>query len=312
MLIMAPTGIYTGRVKQGIDLVIGRYAQKSRTKIQVELVPTTNWVGEPDYLSRFVESVKDYVMKTWKESAGYNISCQAIPVQMDEEELLAGWLQDHVCSFLQTNDGTVHIDLTAGPREWMLSAMNVASFFGKVELYYVKPKSHKYPGDYSQEEANDPGIPKLDVLSTSGTLSKWVIPKDEDGEANVPYILFKTIFEMAHGASHGDSADELTKVLVPIEEDDGIAEYKKHLPEPLRVTISDAPEKRKIENPKRTEYSTYRKSISKYLTAIQPFKLFEVRGKSVSMTYRGAMLGISLFSSQQSSDRVTGSLGLLE
>jgi hypothetical protein len=290
MLILAPTGVYTGRVKQGIDLVIGRYAQKSRTNIKVELVPTENWVGDLEYKARFVESIRDYVMTTWKEAAGYNITCEAIPLQMDEEEILGGWLLKHVCDFFKASVGrSVHIDLTAGPREWMLAAMNVASFFEKVELYYIKPKSQKYPKDYSEAQASDPGIPKLDILATSSTLSKWVTPKDEEGEANAPYILFNTIFEMAKHASHGSSANELAKVWVPIEEDNEIIEYKEHLPESLRVAASDRVK----------EYSTYRKSISKYLNAIQSFRLFEGKGKSVRMTYRGAMLGISLFSSNQ-------------
>lgn len=287
LLIVAPTGVYSGRVRQGIDLIIGQYADKQKTKTGIDLIASANWAADPTYKAEFVEKVREHVMKTWKESAEYNVVCEDCVVSMEEEEFLTGWLLERVCKFFKTHDrARTFIDLTAGPKEWLMAAMNVANVFSKVELYNVAPKFKKGPGDYDKEEVNDPGIPKLDSVATSGVaLARWVRPTDEDGKVNSQHQLFQTIFRMAQSlVSSKHSPQELTRVWVPIEEERGLEEYRASLPSGSR----------------KQDNSTFRKSISKNLTSVQPFRLFEIKGKSVRMTYRAAMLALALFAANQS------------
>jgi len=286
LLIIAPTGIYAGRVKKGIDLVIGRETEVEETKVRVILVAGENWIQSEPYKAKFVDKLKDYVLATWKEKGKLDITCDCTVLPVDREEYLTGWLLKQLSDFFESSprEAEVFVDLTSAPKEWQLAAMNVVNFFPRVEAYYVKPSYERQPKDYDQEEIDDEGHPKLETVRTGEPrqpLPHWIEPMDR-GEPNLQFLLFKAIFRLAKSMAAEKKLD-LDKVLVPIEEERGLEEYKSVLPEKLR------------KDQKFVDYSRLRKSISKYLTSVEPFRLFEVKAKSVRMTLRAVMLGQALF-----------------
>jgi len=293
LLVIAPTGIYTGRVRRGIDLVLGSETKATETKVRVILVSGQSWIqSDPSYKTEFVDKLKDYTLQTWKQTAGLDIVCEDVALPISNEEHLTGWLLKELSAFFKTSRGEAEafIDLTSASKEWLLAAMNVFNFFPKVELYYVKPMRERRPSDYyksDRSEIEDEGHPKLETVRIGYArepLPHWTTPKDEKGKMNIQYLLFQTIFRLAQSiaAKRGiDSLEELDKVWVPIEEDYGLTEYRRSLPKNLRGKFLDD--------------STLRKSISKHLTAVESFRLFEVKGKSIRMTIRAMKLGQTLF-----------------
>jgi len=288
LLIIAPTGVYTGRVRRGIDLVLGSQSKVKETKVRVILVAGENWIqSDESYKADFVDKVKDYVLGTWKQDL--DIVCEAVVLPTSNEEHLTGWLLKELSVFFKTSRGEaeVFIDLTSAPKEWLFAAMNVLNFFPKIELYYVRPMHERLPKDYDERDVEDEGHPKLETIRMGYArqpLPQWMTPKGKKGETNIQYILFQTIFRLAQSIATEkglDSLEELDKVWVPIEEDRGLIEYRRSLPQNLRKKFLDD--------------SILRKSISKYLTGVDPFRLFEVKAKSVRMTMRATKLGQTLF-----------------
>jgi len=297
LLVIAPVGIYVGRVRKGIDLVLGSQTKAKETKVKVILVSGQNWIqSDQSYKAQFVDKVKDYVLGTWKRTGELDIVCDDVILPIDEEEYLTGWLLKELSAFFKASPGEAEafIDLTSAPKEWQLATINVLNFFPRIELYYVKPKYERQPKDYDKTEIEDEGHPKLQTVRTGEArqpLPYWTEPTTDKRELNIQYLLFETIFRLAQSIAVEKGLDplkELHKVWVPIEERRGIDEYKhclekcKHrLPREFHGTLSDD--------------SRLKKSVSKCLTAVDIFRLFEVKGKSVRMTLRAAMLGQTLF-----------------
>ncbi len=298
LLLIAPIGVYLGRVRTGIDLVLAGQTKAKTTKVRVILAAGENWINEVDpsgksYKREFVDTLKDYVLRTWRDEAQVDIVCDSVVLPWEDEEYLAGWLLKVLSDFFGSSraQAEAFIDLTSAPKEWQLATIDVSNFFANMELYYVKPKMKKGPFQYAYEEVEDKGHPRLETVRTSvprQPLPQWLNVKDDNEEPNVQYILYKTIFELAKNqvtSEQQDSADELAKVWVPLEQEAYLNEYRKRLRETLGSTDRDA--------------THLKKSISKYLTSVEPFRLFEVRGKSVRMTLRAAMVGQSLFGSNK-------------
>lgn len=283
-LIIVPIGVYVGRIRKGIDVIIA-----SRTdvgaKVRVILVANETWIqSDESYKTEFVDKLKHYILSVWKKELGSDIICDSVSLPMTDEEYLTGWLLNELSIFFKTVRGEAFIDLTSAPKEWTLATINVLNFFPRVELYYVKPMHERGPKDYAIIEIQDEGHPKLETVRTGEPrqpLPHWIEPMDR-GEPNLQYLLFKTIFRLAKSMAAEKKLD-LDKVWVPIEEERGLEEYKSVLPEKLR------------KDRKFVDYSRLRKSISKYLTSVEPFRLFEVKAKSVRMTLRATMLGQVLF-----------------
>jgi len=292
LLVIAPTGIYLGRVKTGIDTLLASETKAKETEARVILVAGENWTErDPSYKAKFVDSLKDYILKTWKQETGLNIICTEEVLPMNEEHA-TGWLLKELYDFFktckETEEAEAFIDLTSAPKEWLFAAINILNFFPSVELYYVKPTGERQPKDYTdQREIEDEGHPKPETVRIGHArqpLPRWITPKDEKGKPNVHYCLFETIFELARSiaAEKGlDPSKELDKVYVPIEEKKGLDELRKRFPKDIQKRFSDD--------------SALRKSVSKHLTAVEPFKLFEVKGRWVRMTLSATMLGQALF-----------------
>ena len=297
LLLVAPTGIYRGRVAKGIDLVLGSQTVKKETKIRVVLIAGADWVKiDESYKRDFVDRLKHYVLKTWKEQAGLAVVCDDMILEWGDEEYLTGWLLKELSAFFKTYRGEAEafIDLTSGTKEWLFAAINALSFFPRVVLYNVRATGVKKPSQYEDTEKDNPGIPKLEVVRTGAAvqpLPQWIQPKNEKGKPNVHYRLFETIFELAESIAVEkglDPSTELDKVWVPIQERSGLDEYRRRLKKNLKGLPHDFV---------RTFHSVsgLRKSISKYLTGVEFFGLFEVKGRSVRMTLRAVMLGQALF-----------------
>jgi hypothetical protein len=293
LLILAPTGVYTGRVKHGIEMVIGQYADKSETKIRVLLVAGTDWIKlDQTYKAKFVDKLKDEIMATCKDEKEYNIQCDDIELSFEREEYVSGWMLKELCAFFtgdENNPKMGFIDTTGGPKEWWIAALHAVHFFSPVEVYTVRPYKQKKPSDYDQSEVDDPGFSKLEMNPPAeAILNDWVRPEKiggKEGEINDEYYLFKTIYVLARRKA-GASADALTKAWVDIEQD---AEYREY----VRILPKDKAKKFHNE-------SAGKKSISVYLTTVAPYGLLEVKEKakkkkSVRLTPMGAMLAVELF-----------------
>jgi len=270
--------------------VLGRQPEAKQTKVKVVLIAGQDWIERnQSYKANFVDKLRDYVLQTWKQTGEYDVVCEDAVIPLNEEEYLTGWLLKNLCAFFQTSRGQAKafIDLTSAPKEWLFAAINVSNVFSSVELYYVKPMSERTPSDYGEEDIKDEGYPRLQTVRTGGVrkpLLPWTKPTNEKGEANPQYLLFQTIFSLAQSIAHEkglDPLEQLHEVWVPIEENSGLNEYKNRLPSKLlKQFVDDA---------------ALKKSVSKHLTAVDMFKLFVVKRKSVKMTLRAAMLGQALF-----------------
>lgn len=287
LLVIAPTGIYSGRVRKGIDAMVGSETEATKTKVRVILVAGENWIrSDESYRAKFVDELKEYVLATWKR-IGYDIVCDVEVLPMDEE-YLTGWLLKELSAFFKgsPSNADAYVDLTSAPKEWIFAAINVLNFFSKVELYYIKPLLDRQPKDYSETEIKDEGHPKPETVRVGEArepLPHWIQPRDGE-KPNFQYLLFQTIFRLGKTIAleqNLDPSKALDKVWIPIEEERGLDEYRQVLPEKFREKFLDD--------------STLRKSVSKFLNAVEPFRLFEVKGKSVRMTLRATMLGQTLF-----------------
>lgn len=300
ILILAPTGVYTGRVKHGIGMVIGQYAdRKKQTRIRVLLVAGSDWVApdppNPTYKINFVDKLKADILATWKSQEHYDVECEEIELPFEAEEQVSGWMLKELCAFFAQGEARIaFIDTTAGTKEWLFAALYVVNFFPDVEVYSVKPSNPRKPADYSPEEVMDQGLSKLELTPLGGAvLSDWVKPKSRKNgkeETNDQYYLFKTIYILAREKA-GSAPDALTKVWINIEKD---AEYKRYiqiLPKERVKRFHDE--------------SGGKKSISILLNAVAPYGLFEIKEKkkkqkSVQLTPRGAMLARELFKNAES------------
>jgi len=291
LLIIAPIGIYLKRVKRGIDNVLFRQTALGETKVRVILVAGQDWIQtDLSYKTEFVDKLKDYVLSIWKQEAGLDVVCDVTVLPMDDEEYLTGWLLKELSLLFKTSgiEAGAFVDLTSAPREWLFAAINVLNFFPNVELYYVKPMYRKSPKDYTESEIHDEGHPKLEVVRTSygrQALRQWTEPKDHRGMPNLQYLLFRTIFRFAQKIAKEKALDpsRLDEVWVPIKEQRGLEEYRSSIAKSFRRNSSFSDDSR------------LRKSISKHLTIVEAFGLFEVKGKSVRITLRAVMLGQTLF-----------------
>lgn len=290
IFIIAPTGIYRGRVKQGVDLIMDKFADKSQTKTRILLVPGLDWISFPNYRRDHVEDVKSYVLKTWKELQSFNVVCDEVELSFETIETMTGWLLSQLFVFFRDSENSkAFIDLTAGPKEWVFAAINAANFFPNVALYNVKARFSKSPDKYETDEKDDRGIPKWESITTGGeALSKWLKPEDEDQVPNLQYYLLRTIVELARSAvpqapsaTNDQRLEALTKVDVPISEQKGLSALKNNLPQVVRDRFVDD--------------SALKKSISKCLTGIRPYGLFQEKGKSLRMAYRTAMITEEVF-----------------
>jgi len=287
LLIVAPVGAYRARVRTGLDIVTANNAERERSKVRVILVENAAWAQlDPSYKEKFEGPLKEHILSTWKEQE-FNIECETVMLPLENEEYLDGWLLHTISNFFKDNpkDSRVFVDLTSGPKEWQFAAINVSDFFEDLTLYYVKPVINTKPSDFAQEEVDDPGHPKVEIVRTGRSiLRRWTEPTDESGRPNLQFLLFKTIFELAGEKvphSTGDLAGELSEIPVPIEDVTFLKHYREQLPVQLRSKFRYDPH--------------LKKSISKLLTSVDLFRLFEKKGHCVRMTPRGAMLALSLF-----------------
>jgi len=291
LLVIAPVGAYIGRVQSGIDRILSQNASPS-TRVVVVLVVGSDWIAMDNaYKSSFVEPVRNHLLKTWQQEK-FQIECQVRELPLDEEDYVAGWLLGTISDFLSSNpkDSPVHVDLTSGPKEWQFAAIDVSHFFSNLELYFVKSTIKRRPSDFPEEQIREQGHPKLQIVRTGqSTLRHWLEPADEKyGQPNQPYVLFKAVLEFALAKTPRSTqdAEELTRILVPVEADDFIRHYRELLPSELESRLRDD--------------SDLKRSISKLLSSVEMFKLFEREGRSVRLTIKGAMLGLSLFAKRRS------------
>jgi hypothetical protein len=120
MLVLTPTGVYRGRVKKGVEMVLGHYAEqvtpgmrtKPQTKIRVVLVVGKDWIDEPTYREAWVDDIKRYV-STWKDT--FDVTCQEQVIPFETEEYLSGWLLGELSSFFKgPGMRKAYVDLTSG------------------------------------------------------------------------------------------------------------------------------------------------------------------------------------------------------
>jgi len=298
-----PTGAYTERVKKGIDTILASETQVDRTKVRAVLVVGQEWLqNERNYAMKFVDPLKSHVEKTWGQELGLDIVCEQENLPMESEENLTGYLLKELFNFFtvsgtkkegEQDDAEAYIDLTSAPKEWQFAAISVSNFFPNLELYCVKPARPKTTDQYRHEEITDPGLPKLETVRAGEPrlpLPRWMQQKDAKENVNLHYTLFQTIFELARSkAVDSSKVEALSNALVPIEEEDGLSEYRNRFPKDL-----DENTKSKLQNDEALQ-----RHITRLLTDVGPYRLFQRKGKSVRMTLRGAMLGQALFQKQQ-------------
>jgi len=288
LIVIAPVGAYKGRVLTGIDLVLGSQAAAT-TRADVVLVVSNEWAQDPAYRKNLVDSVQQRVIDTWKREAGLDIRCKQVTLPIENEDHVAGWLLKELTLFFKTfkGDAEAFVDLTSGPKEWHFAALNISDFFSNLELYYVRPSRRLQYEEYSPQQIEDRGLPRLEIVRgghVQEPLPKWVASKGAGGTRNPQYLLYETIFQHAKRlvADKGSTAiDQLSSVLIPIK-GAFLDEYRRVL------------EQKRM--PKFRDDAALMKSISKQFNAIMHLGLFERHGNSIRMTFRGAMLGQALFS----------------
>jgi hypothetical protein len=296
LLLIAPTGVYYGRVKRGIDTILASETQADRTRVRVVLIVGQEWLRtEPGYAAKFVDPLRDHIVKTWRDELGLDIICDQVDLPMEKEENLTGYLLKElfnffeVCRTKQEEEAEAYIDLTSAPKEWQFAAISVSNFFPNLELYYVKPEHGKSTVEYRPEEVSDQGLPKVETVRAGEPrppLPRWMEPRDARGSPNLHHALFQTIFELAREkAADPSKVQALSDVLVPIEQEPGLREYRKRFPADL-----DGETRSKLQVDEALQ-----RHISRLLTDVSPYRLFDRRAKSVKMTLRGAMLGEALF-----------------
>jgi len=288
-IVAVPVGVHIGRIRKGIDMIIASRANVG-TKVRVILVANQTWIQQDQsYKTEFVDKLKDYILTIWEKELGSGIICDNVSLPMDNEEYLTGWLLKELSIFFKTDQGEAFIDLTSATKEWNFATLNILGFFPRVELYYVKPRYERGPKDYDVNEIEDEGHPKLETVrigEAQRPLSHWIRPKGDSGEPNLPYLIFKTIFALAQSMAKErrlDPSRELDKVWVPIYE--ALDKYKSLTQKLHQKSLS-------------SDNAALMKSISKYLTSVEPYRLFEVKGRGVRMTLRATMLGLALFGGQ--------------
>ncbi|MGA2240308.1 MAG: hypothetical protein ABSG74_13970 [Candidatus Bathyarchaeia archaeon] len=327
LLVIAPTGGYTGRVKRGLDTVLASETKVAapETKVQVVLVIGQEWLQmDQKYREKFVQPVKEHVLATWKETVGLDLVCEEIELPMENEEYLTGWLLARLYDFYESfqdqekqqgqveegepeeeevedeeevevaGEAEAYIDLTSAPKEWQFAAINVSNFFPNLELYYIKRKNRPTPEEYVGQD-KDEGLPKLETVRAGVArppLPRWIMPKDLKGTPNLHYVLFQTIFEMAETIATQKKTDTgeqvaLDRISVPI------LEIRKGLLEYRKRFPDDLDKKTKT---KFESDSALQRHISRLLTDVAPYRLFERTGtRSIRMTSRAVMLGQALF-----------------
>jgi hypothetical protein len=285
LLVIAPTGAYTGRVRTGINLVLGSEAALEQTKVRVILIAGKEWLEDSTYRQKFVDPLQAHVLDTWKTKGKMDVECQVKDLPMQSEEHLTAWLLTELSTFFSGTkaEAEAYIDLTAGPKEWQFAAMNVSNFFENLELYYVGPETARKPTEYDSHEVDDPGFPKLESVRTGEPrrpLLQWRLSKDEKGKPNPHYILFKTIYELAKKQAETKGV-ALDKVWVPILERQGLDAYRERLPREHKTKL--------------TNDAGLMRHIGKLLNGVEAFRLFERTPKSTRMTLRGTALAQSIF-----------------
>jgi len=295
VLAVAPTGVFLGRVKRGIDLVLATQSGAKGTKVRVLLVSDERWMSDGSYKTEFVEKLRDYVLATWKKTVGLDLVCDCEILPMTDVEYLTGWLLERLSAFFKSSgpEGTAFVDLTSAPKEWVFATTNVSNFFPRVRFYYVKSIREKKATEYSREEIEDAGLPKLEEIPAGypvELLRRWIEPETDTEETNIPYLLFRTIFRSAQNIAAEKGLDSLEKAWVPIRDDRWLNEYRLGLEETQRTRLPRLD-------------SDLMKSVSKHLTAVKSYNLFEEKPHSVRMTLRGAMLGQALFGEEIGPER---------
>jgi hypothetical protein len=293
ILLIAPVGAYTGRVKTGIDSVISGESRRGKTRIIVKLVAGEDWMQDPNYRTDFAEKLQKEITKTWKTDYP-DITCEIVELPMKSEQYLSGWLLGESSRFLQQDIlGSVFIDLTSGPREWEFAAIDTTNFFESVEVYYIKATNQKSPSKYGRD-ALDHGNPKRETVRTGESrLIEWLTPKAANGDLNFQFELFRFIYNWAKEIVKPTTQEKLWDVNIPIETDAGLTKYR----DAFRARTGTF--RKPIPIPK--DNDKLQKSISKYIAKVDMFKLFvrtSKKSRSIRLTQKGAMLAESLFESR--------------
>jgi hypothetical protein len=299
MLVLAPTGVYRGRVKTGIDLVLGHYGElvheaTSQTKVSVILVVGKDWVDQPRYKEEWVEDIKAHVTSSWNEV--FKLECQEEVIPFEPEEFLIGWLLAKLGSFFKGPGlRKAYIDLTGGTKDWMFAALNAINFYPDVELYNVKASVKRKPTEYLSDEVSDEGLRMLESQEApAAAFQSWTTPQGPKGKYKKigtydQYFLFKAILELAQEKTREKASPQaLTEAWIDIQQEDELRRY-----------VALHPEFSKMKD---VNFSSLKRSISWYLTAVKRLRLFEVRGgtsKAVKMRLRGAMFALSLFTDHE-------------
>jgi len=228
--------------------------------VQICLVVDIEWSRtDRKYMAENVQPLQvEYAPDLWA-SVFASYTCETINLNLENQSEITCWLLKKLASFFRRGSNRrAFVDLTSAPREWDFSAFYVSNFFTDVEFYFVKAKREKTPSDYTIEERNDEGmLPEFVITSElRPPLANWLRPhKMLSGNRleNVQYEIFKLMYE--------------------------IASRKKDLSTLRKITIDEtelaAIGREKLHSYKNMEESDVLKSISKFITDIDRFKLFK-------------------------------------
>jgi len=198
----------------------------------------------------------------------------------------------------KTKNSLACIDLTSAPREWLFVAMDISPFFDNVEFYDVAPTRRSVPADFSLAERTDAGT--LVRIVQGGRLSPplryWLQPNDEQGYPNEHYILFQAIWELTEekkrSPQFGEIIERFRTRFVEVC-DKSLINSRIRKPTGARHTGPSLGTR--IERFARMGTSDLMRKISRYLTDVQQYGLFE-EAERFKLTDKGLTLAKALFS----------------
>jgi len=322
ILIIAPVGAYIGRVRKGIDYIMIGHANE-KANLQLRLIVSEEYSKEdPNYQEDFVKKLVGWIEASWK------LTFPQTRVDIDylkitDRDRCTFWLIETLASFFIKNPdrSKVFIDLTSAPREWFFVAMDICTMFDNVEFYNVPPTKRSVPSDFIAER-EDMGtvVENVKTGMLSPPLRYWIYPKDEDGYPNEHHVLLQVMWRLATATSQEEPPQ--FKDLVSIKEADVAAHFKERCLEAYEAASKDIGEggisgrkrdiKKELDEKRRKlagmALEHVKKAVSRYLTDIEPYQLFNKVLGMYEFTEKGATMAKVLFRS--SSGAPIGKLGI--
>jgi hypothetical protein len=278
LLVVAPVGAYTHRVRKGIDFAIGRAATPRNTKVKVVLVVSNAWLQDSNSAHSYSAAIEELKVSFSSESyADLFPEYQRIEnrISFDSVEECIIFLLKTLGEFFRegVGDRQAYVDLTSAPIEWIFACTYAAGFFESMTFYFVRPKLRRSFNDFSENERKDEGsaVEAIPFTGPDPILRWWTMSGDYH------YELFRII---CMAFSKKAKATGLAPDIVDVD---------------IEQLARDWQESGQFRDVESLFKGDAVRSIGKHLSQIERQKLFLRTQRLLKFTPRGYALAASLF-----------------